>query len=454
MSRRGISRRGFLASAATAAGAAGGIAAWYGYFGSSPSATSPPAAPLRYRSKVIPGEPLGLLQTGKLLDTQFNDPFAGGQMLGYLPFLFEGSREIKPGLQLGSGHDARRVINLASLLTPEGRITPADEFYIRTEYPNKLQAPLDWKIKVHGDVKTPEDVSLTSLRRHVTSQGPVLLECSGNARVLQFGLLSVADWAGIPVEKIIERAGPTRKAKSILINGFDEDTHPSHGNHSKPTCSWIFTIEQLVNARAFLAIEMNNRPIPKQLGAPVRLVVPGWYGCVEAKWVNEIRFVDNDRPATLQMLEFASRTLQEMRPLKNGDEEVGPDWARDYRPATIDQVAVPVRVEQWKSDDKLAYRIVGLTWGGPERTKEIQIGFRHHGKSRFEPIDFCATQTSNAAYGIWTHRWMPTEPGLYWIQLRVGTSEGQSRKMAVQLQSPSGGPTIGYYDRAVVIPEV
>ena len=54
---------------------------------------------------------------------------------------------------------------------------------------------------------------------------------------------------------------------------------------------------------------------------------------------------------------------------------MGPDKARDYRPATIDQVALPVRVEAWRLDGKVAYRVVGITWGGPKRTDKLLIRF-------------------------------------------------------------------------------
>ena len=71
--------------------------------------------------------------------------------------------------------------------------------------------------------------------------------------MLKFGLLSVANWGGVPFEKFISLAHPTSKAKAVLINGFDDDTNlPDHGppyrTHSYPTCSWIFPIDVLVKA--------------------------------------------------------------------------------------------------------------------------------------------------------------------------------------------------------------
>jgi DMSO/TMAO reductase YedYZ molybdopterin-dependent catalytic subunit len=333
--RRGISRRSLLISSVVAAGTAGGVLTWSGLF-----------HPFQRRSWVLPGEPLALTPSGKLLDTEFSDPFADGQMLGYLPF-FDGDRgaPMQFGQHLDAGHDCRQIIDVTSLLTPEGRKTPADQFFIRTEYPDQLVEPPEWTIKLGGLVKNPQPrLTLKSLLPSVESKGPILVECSGNARELRFGLLSVADWAGIPFQKIVQIANPTSKAKAVLINGFDEDSNlpyhpPPYSTHSFPTCSWIFPIEQLEQAGAFLATEMNGKPLPKDHGAPVRLVIPGWFGCTEVKWVNEITFVDNDQPATLQMLEFGGRTFQQTQLDPsinlNGRGEVGPDRAKDYRPATI-----------------------------------------------------------------------------------------------------------------------
>jgi DMSO/TMAO reductase YedYZ molybdopterin-dependent catalytic subunit len=439
-----------LASTAVAAGAAvaGG---WY---------ASRTHLGVSWLSRLSPGAPLALTPDGKLLDTDFPDPFAGGEFLGYLQFQSEGGAgELQPGIRNSAGHNARRIIDPATLLLPESRRTPADQFFIRTEYPDQLQASPDWTIKLHGEVKQAQDVPLKKLLPSVESKGPVLLECSGNAREqLRFGLLSVGEWAGIPIEKVLKLAQPTSKAKAILVNGFDDDSHlpyhpPPYQTHSWPTCSWIFTIDQLVGAGAFLATELNGQPLPKDQGAPVRLLVPGWYGCTEAKWVNEIKFVDDNQPATLQMQEFATRTFQPTHVDEMGKGPYGPVQARDYHPATIDQAALPVRVEAWKLDGKLAYRVVGITWGGPRRTDKLMIRFLAGRLQKFQPVNFCKTTTSNREYGIWCHHWQPSHPGPYWIEMRLADRGIAARKMSQRLQIGQN-ETIAYHARSVHIPSV
>ena len=92
--------------------------------------------------------PLGLVD-GKLLDTDFPDPFAGGQLLGYLPFRGEDSGSpLIPGMRNGAGHGMRRIIDPASFLMPGSRVTPADDFFIRTGYPELLRPPDDWRINL------------------------------------------------------------------------------------------------------------------------------------------------------------------------------------------------------------------------------------------------------------------------------------------------------------------
>ena len=110
------------------------------------------------------------------------------------------------------------------------------------------------------------------------------------------------------------------------------------------------------------------------------------------KWVNEIKLVDSNQPATLQMLEFSQRTGQRLHPdpsISTFHKEVGPKLARDYVPARIDQAILPVRVEQWLLDGKLTYRVVGITWGGTQRSDELKIRFRHRGNDpdyRTDPL--------------------------------------------------------------------
>ena len=96
-------------------------------------------------------------------------------------------------------------------------------------------------------------------------------------------------------------------------------------------------MDELKASKAFLATEMNGESLTRDHGAPVRLVVPGWYGCVCIKWVDEVTLLGEGAATTSQMREFASRTMQ----------QGVPELVKDYRPAFIEQAAMPIRVEKW-----------------------------------------------------------------------------------------------------------
>src|SRR5262249_34136557 len=178
-------------------------------------------------------------------------------------------------------------------------------------------------------------------------QGVHLVECSGNSRALRFGLISAARWTGVPLDRVVERLRPQPRATQLLVSGFDD--HSVLDAASVPGASWIFPLDELRGA--FLATEMDGQPLRPEHGFPVRLVVPGWYGCAAIKRGNEIALVDAGAPATSQMHEFAGRTHQDpvgprdAERMREGQRPEGPPLAKDFQPATVDPAAVPIRVE-------------------------------------------------------------------------------------------------------------
>ncbi len=261
------------------------------------------------------------------------DAFAGGQLLGSLGFIGENRAPLNS--IIGVGLDARLYSDL-SPFTPERHVTRTEEFYLRTGASERLEPQKPWSIQLRGLVQRPVDLTVGELKSSTKPMGLHLMECSGNARATRFGMISVADC-------------------------------PKSSMTSVPGAEWMFTLSQLKASKAFLATEMNGRTLSRDHGAPVRLVVPGWYGCTCIKWVNAMTFTDENAAATSQMQEFAARTHQ----------QGVPKLARDYRPATIDQAAMPIRVEKWLVRGKIKYRVLGILWGGSQLVRTIHGASGH-----------------------------------------------------------------------------
>jgi DMSO/TMAO reductase YedYZ molybdopterin-dependent catalytic subunit len=353
------------------------------------------------------------------------DNFAGGKQLGTLDFVDESRLPLD--ILMGAELDGRLFSDL-SKFSPENPFPSAEVFYVRTRASDLLTNQEDWRIEVHGLVEKPINLRTDDLRKSVRPAGLHLMECSGNTRATRFGLLSVADWSGVPVSAILEPCKPRRKATRVVISGFDR--YSASSTTSVVGADWVFTLEQLQAANAFLATAINGQPLTPDHGAPVRLIVPGWYGCACIKWVNGIRLVDDEVEATSQMQEFAGRTHQQGIP----------KLARDYRPATIDQAAMPTRVEKWLVGGKIKYRVVGILWGGSRLVKSLEIRFNLD--EDYVPVD-SFLQTYNDPWSFWSHAWMPKSPGIYMIRLRVVDKVVESRRL-----------DSGHYVRSVEVTEV
>jgi DMSO/TMAO reductase YedYZ molybdopterin-dependent catalytic subunit len=353
-----------------------------------------------------------------------------GELLGTLP-LFRNKPQPQPfGVKIsGQGLDARLITDL-SILEPNNLITPNELAYIRTEIPAAAanhQGP--WTLDASGLLAQPATLKLDDLNRLSKNMGPHLFECSGNGNPSNFGLMSVAEWEGIPLAEAVARLKPAKEATAVLVSGYDHVGQVSQ--RSIVGASWVLPLADLEKLGAFLAIRMNGEPLPADHGKPVRLAIPGWYGCSWIKWVNEIRLVGPDEPATSQMVEFATRTHQ-TAPHK---------LARDYAPADIQTAATPVRVEKRKGPDGIDYRIVGIVWGGTKPVDRLAIRF---GKDQTAtPFSVCPVPKTHVMWSLWEYRWKPTAPGTYDISLEVPDKSVPQRRL-----------NSGYYMRQVVVDEV
>ncbi len=368
------------------------------------------------------------------------EPAQAGTLIGTLPLFRDRSQAQLFGAKYGAGLDARLVTDL-SLLEPGKLITANELAYIRTGIPAAAAAHTGpWTIETTGLLGKDGLLDLDAIQKQARPMGPHLFECAGNANPSNFGLMSVAEWDGIPFADVVSRLKPTTDATAVLVSGFDHIGQVSR--RSIVGGSWVFPLSSLDRLGAHLAVRMNGEPLPADHGKPVRLVVPGWYGCAWIKWVNEIRLVGPDEPATTQMVEFANRTHQ-AEPYR---------LANDYTPADIQTAATPVRVEKRRTASGIEYRIVGILWGGTKPVDRLAIRIQAASpkpqanfdrSAEFRPFSVCPTPKTHTMWSLWEYRWKPTAPGTYDIALRVADASIPQRRLET-----------GYYMRQVKIEEV
>lgn len=354
-----------------------------------------------------------------------------GELVRTLPLYGPGAVETPLGQMLGGeGLDARLFTDL-STLAPGRMVTAQRDMFVRTAVPAGLSHdPATWGIEVRPEAGTPaRRVSAAALDTAGVGQGAHLIECAGNSNPQNFGLMSAAEWHGVPLARVLEPVRRPAGATAVLVSGVDHDQPDAL--RSLPGASWVFPLASLEALGPFLATRMNGEPLTPHHGAPVRLVVPGWYGCAWIKWVNEIRYVGDGEPATSQMLEFAGRTHQDGRPA----------LARDFQPPAIDTAAMPVRIEQRRANGRLHYRIVGIVWGGTQPVERLVIRFGP--RDRGTPVTICPAPSTHRTWALWSHPWTPDAPGYYDISLKVADPSVRTRRL-----------DLSFYIRRVRIDEV
>ena len=194
-----------------------------------------------------------------------------------------------------------RPLNAEMVLPAQvGVITPNARFYVRNHFDVPELDPGAWRLSVTGQVDRPLSLGLADLRRLPSRSLVITLECAGNGRAAldppvdgeqwQLGAVSTAEWTGVPLTAVLDRAGIGRNAREVVFRGADRGT--VRGRSGAVRFERSLPIDVARDPDVLLACAMNGEPLPPDHGFPLRLAVPGWYGMASVKWLTEIELVD------------------------------------------------------------------------------------------------------------------------------------------------------------------
>ncbi len=215
---------------------------------------------------------------------------------------------LRPLAQAGSVdvQDAGLIVHRVDPLNCEtsipaliGGVMPSARFYVRNHFPVPALDASSWRLDVSGLVERPLSLSLRDLRNLGSQRRVVTLECAGNGRSFLsppvegekwgLGAVSTAEWTGVPLVEVLDRAGVKTAAREIVFRGADRGN--VSGRSEPVRFERSLKLDDARDAEALLAYAMNGEPLPVQHGHPLRLVVPGWYGVASVKWLTQIEAV-------------------------------------------------------------------------------------------------------------------------------------------------------------------
>lgn len=285
-----------------------------------------------------------------------------------------------PGLVIRNERPLDAEAPLGALAAYE---TPNDLFFVRSTYGPPPAGRAAFRLEVLGDVGTPLALSLAALRAIGAERRHITLECAGNGRGLfalprtsgiqwEYGAVSNATWTGVPLGAVLERAGVRAEAQHFWMEPRDRVPFG-------PAPVFLRSIPRSVAlGDAFIAWEMNGRPIPAQHGGPVRLLVPGWFGMASTKWLTRVhaRPTESDSPFMATSYRWSDRSPVEGMRVKSV-------IAAPLAGARVRTGRVTVRGQAWSGAGSGGIREVAVTTDGGATWQPARlVGPEHSGAWR------------------------------------------------------------------------
>jgi DMSO/TMAO reductase YedYZ molybdopterin-dependent catalytic subunit len=194
-------------------------------------------------------------------------------------------------------------------------LTPAGLHYLLIHFDIPAADAASWQLRIDGLVARPQAFSLAELKRMPGSTVRVTMECAGNGRGqtaprypsmpwLEEGV-STAEWTGVPLSVLLEKAQLQPSAREIVFHGadrgFDRGIEHAFSRSLAPA-------EALLDG-VLVCHAMNGQPLLPQHGAPLRLIVPDWYGMASVKWLDRIEVIERPFEGVQQALSYHFRTV-------------------------------------------------------------------------------------------------------------------------------------------------
>jgi DMSO/TMAO reductase YedYZ molybdopterin-dependent catalytic subunit len=305
----------------------------------------------------------------------------------------------------------------------DGFITPTRSFYVRTHFPIPKIDKKKWRLRIEGEIEKPFDLNFEDLLKLPPRTIPMTLECAGNTRNLlepkvkgvQWGLGAVgnAEWTGVPLSILLERAGVTPNASEIILEGADEgpleDPKAPRGNVRFARSIPLSKAKNDV----LLAYKLNDVDLPPEHGFPVRAIVPGWYAMASIKWLQRIIVTDKPFTGYYQTLDYAywkrRGELVELVPLSEIQIKA--------------EIAKPIDGETVPANSNV--RVHGAAWTSDGEITKVEVST--DGGANWDEGKLIDKSAPNA-WRLWEYDWKtPAVPGKQTLVARATDSRGRTQ---------------------------
>jgi len=305
----------------------------------------------------------------------------------------------------------------------DGPFSPADQFFTTQHYGHPTVDMAAYRLKVTGMVMSPLELTLDELKKLGSRDLVAGFECSGNSPRLVQGFAGNGKWTGIPLRLVFDKAGVSRDAREFVFFGADHGPEEIEWRNQKFNVEQQFgrslNREQALSGEPFLAWALNGQPLSVNQGAPLRLIVPGWYGVANVKWLSNVHVQSEP-----YMGKFQTRWYRTLREENIG----GVIMPKETAVTRMRLKSVIARVTTNGKNHKVTGYV--LNDGTPIRSVEVKVDDGPWQKATLD-----ADTTSTYSWKLFTFEWTGATPGEHTLVSRVTDTSGATQPTAADLAS-------------------
>jgi len=277
-----------------------------------------------------------------------------------------------------------------------GGPTPNADFYV-TSYARTPSVDVSsWRLRIKGLVETPQQFSYADILRLPKIDRMLTLECISNPP--DGTAISNANWTGVQLRPLLERARIKRGARYVAMRGAD-------GYHT------VLPLDELTREENFLPYRMNGEPLPAEHGYPLRIFIPGKYGMKQPKWLTELEFADHEIPGYWEVRGWSDTCWRKVNSGFFSPRVEGGLMSIFDRKA---KVTAPIDIYGW-------------ALAGPSGIKRVEVSADDGATWRNAQL---VENISPYVWTVWKFRFAPTAAGDYMLRVRATDGTGVAQPPA------------------------
>ena len=312
----------------------------------------------------------------------------------------------------------RRMLDIRTI---DSVFTDRDQFFTTQHYGHPEIDPAAYRLNVSGLVDQPLSLSIDEIRAMPPRDLIFGFECSGNRGPIN-GLASNGRWTGVSLHTLLERAGVQSTAREFVFLGAD------HGEEEVEFRGRSYTVDQqygrslprdkALSPEPLLAYALNGEPLTAFQGFPLRLLVPGWYGAPNVKYLAEIHAQEDAYLGKYQARWY--RTLK--GEMVNGELK--------WKETAITRMRLKSFIARVSTNGS-RHRVFGvvLNDGTPIRSVEVKVD-----DGAWQAATLSPSTNMKYAWKFFTYDWDGATPGEHTVVSRVTDVNGEVQPTAEELE--------------------